>query len=397
MAPISTGIKKVTLRGRVGRDSRRSGGGDRYEVRAYNGQEGVTKYVGRFFTLSEAKDAKTRYEKKHRRRGTGRARRMTWSELIDQYLARKRTTGKKPRPIKESTTRANQYAVKAFAEEFGAWPVRKVTEEHLIAWADGVADGTVEGVRAMFSWALETRSIDENPMLWVPSRRSGGRSFESKNLICDSELQRALEAAEASRPGLMGLRLRVLLALLAFAGMRPSEAFALRPQHLDMEHSTIYLEWQLDERGELQALKNRRKRLISMDPRVRCEIERLLLEVSGDELLFTTVTGRKFNVKGKWHYYWDPIRRQIPGRQDMHVYELRHYCATALLNNGVSPADVALHLGHSDGGTLVIKIYGHPDVDLARGRVLRVMEGMTVGVPRPEHLRPTQERPEVAA
>ena len=48
------------------------------------------------------------------------------------------------------------------------------------------------------------------------------------------------------------------------------------------------------------------------------------------------------------------------GREGMDFYELRHYCATRLLERGVSDADVAVALGHTDGGELVRRVYGHP-------------------------------------
>jgi integrase len=41
----------------------------------------------------------------------------------------------------------------------------------------------------------------------------------------------------------------------------------------------------------------------------------------------------------------------------MHFYELRHFCATHLLELGVSHADVAVQLGHTDGGALVMSTY----------------------------------------
>jgi integrase len=37
----------------------------------------------------------------------------------------------------------------------------------------------------------------------------------------------------------------------------------------------------------------------------------------------------------------------------MDFYELRHFCATRLLELGVSHADVAIQLGHTYGGALV--------------------------------------------
>jgi len=60
----------------------------------------------------------------------------------------------------------------------------------------------------------------------------------------------------------------------------------------------------------------------------------------------------------------------------MDFYELRHFCATELLRLGVSHADVAVQLGHRDGGALVMSTYGHPSDDAARER-LRAAFGQT--------------------
>lgn len=49
--------------------------------------------------------------------------------------------------------------------------------------------------------------------------------------------------------------------------------------------------------------------------------------------------------------------------------ELRHCCATHLLELGVSHADVAVQLGHTDGGALEMSTYGHPSDSAARARV----------------------------
>jgi site-specific recombinase XerD len=58
----------------------------------------------------------------------------------------------------------------------------------------------------------------------------------------------------------------------------------------------------------------------------------------------------------------------------MDFYELRHFCATLLLEMGARHADVAVQLGHTDGGALVMEVYGHPSEDGARSRLHAVSE-----------------------
>jgi integrase len=59
----------------------------------------------------------------------------------------------------------------------------------------------------------------------------------------------------------------------------------------------------------------------------------------------------------------------------MDSYELRHFCATHLLELGVAHADVAVQLGHTDGGALAMSTYGDPTEQGARERLKRAYGG----------------------
>ena len=379
MPAAPAGIKKVTLPGRIGRNGKRVAGGIRWEVKAYNRRAKKTQYVGRFLTLADAVTAKERFEQANGGAASGPAR-MTCAELVNShYLTRTLTLGRKPRPIKRSTIVTNAYAMRPFVAEFGATRIDRLDEDAVIAWCETQSGAVVEGLRAMFAWAVRKRLVKHNPMTFVDSRRGEGR--KDLFVISTKELDRLVWAARRCWPALTGLRLGVLLELLAYSGMRPSEAFALRPEHLDFERRRIYLDWQLDSRGELQPLKGARKRVVVMDDIVATGIERLLLQLVGNELLFQTVTSRKLNSKSKWNYYWDPIRKRV-GRNGMDVYELRHYFATLMLDNGARAEDVAEQLGHADGGELVRTLYGHPDKKIRLDRLEDVMRNRTRDISR---------------
>jgi integrase len=66
--------------------------------------------------------------------------------------------------------------------------------------------------------------------------------------------------------------------------------------------------------------------------------------------------------------------RWRPGRAGPDFYELRHCAATMLLERGMTPWDVAVQLGHQDGGRLVTSLYGHPSEAAARERLLAVWD-----------------------
>jgi integrase len=65
----------------------------------------------------------------------------------------------------------------------------------------------------------------------------------------------------------------------------------------------------------------------------------------------------------------------------MDFYELRHFCASWLFSDLELPAqDVAHQLGHTDGGALVQRLYGHPSERLARERIKRAVGGSQLRV-----------------
>ena len=55
---------------------------------------------------------------------------------------------------------------------------------------------------------------------------------------------------------------------------------------------------------------------------------------------------------------------------DIRWHDLRHFCATQLLEMGLDHFAVSVQLGHEDGGALVMSRYGHPSKEAARERLL---------------------------
>jgi integrase len=54
------------------------------------------------------------------------------------------------------------------------------------------------------------------------------------------------------------------------------------------------------------------------------------------------------------------VRPRWGERDRLELYERRHACATLLLERGLPSHVVANQLGHTDGGALAQRLYGHP-------------------------------------
>ena len=75
--------------------------------------------------------------------------------------------------------------------------------------------------------------------------------------------------------------------------------------------------------------------------------------------LFHSAAGRRLS-KGTISYAFRLVRGRWGKRPKFALYELRHAAATMLMELGLPPHVVAMQLGHTDGGALVQRLYGHP-------------------------------------
>jgi integrase len=91
--------------------------------------------------------------------------------------------------------------------------------------------------------------------------------------------------------------------------------------------------------------------------------------------------------------HWDRVRCTA-GLPNVPLYlATRHYLGWFALNRlNAEPWVIALWLGHKDGGTLVKRLYGHPDAEVAREIMRELYAGHTAVTPlrtavqtRPRH------------
>jgi integrase len=68
--------------------------------------------------------------------------------------------------------------------------------------------------------------------------------------------------------------------------------------------------------------------------------------------LFHSARGHRL-TKGSLSYAFRVVRQRWGKRDKLELYELRHACATLLMERGLPPHVVANQLGHTDGGALV--------------------------------------------
>lgn len=340
--------------------------GKRWSVEVYDGSLTSRKrYVGTYDSLQAAREAERAAEQDiARRRG-----RSAGEETVATFAAR--WLDLRPRQ-KESTNQAYREQVKPFVAAYGDRPLRDVDIELAYSWL-GEKRWTHGGLRAMFSDARRIGLVEANPFAGLRLRGSPGR----KHLVplTVEEVHRLAGCAGEVWTGEVALTVKALVLVGAFVGMRPGEMYGLRWSDLDFRNGEVHVDRQYSPAsGSFELPKNGRRRVVVLAEPAREGLLALPRPVDSQALIFRAHRGGPLNGKTQ-HYYWHPVRCRF-GNPSLDLYELRHFCASWLLNDLELPAqDVAHQLGHTDGGALVQRLYGHPSERLARERIKRAVGG----------------------
>ncbi|HEX4115788.1 MAG TPA: tyrosine-type recombinase/integrase [Solirubrobacteraceae bacterium] len=157
--------------------------------------------------------------------------------------------------------------------------------------------------------------------------------------------------------------------------MRPAELYGLRWSDIDIRADEVHVERQYSaSTRSFELPKNGKTRTSVLTAPAKTGLLAMPRPVDSDSMVFRGKKGGVLTGRTQ-HYYWHPVRCRF-GKPSMDFYELRHFCGSWLFNDLELPAqDVAHQLGHTDGGALVQRLYGHPSERLARERIRRATTG----------------------
>ena len=164
-----------------------------------------------------------------------------------------------------------------------------------------------------------------------------------------------------------GAEMRAMITFAAWTGLRQGELFALQWDDVGEDEITVQRSRKLD--GSLGPPKNGRVRTVPLLPpaQVLDQVPRR----EGSPFVFHSPQGKPL-LKGTHGWSWQKVK--AAARVEFRWHDLRHFCATQLLELGVDHFAVSVQLGHTDGGALVMARYGHPSVDAAKRRLLGAFE-----------------------
>lgn len=340
-------------------------GGKRWAVEVYDPSRVSRKrYIGTYDSQREARNAEaTELAAASRRRPIAGHR-----ETVASFAER----GLDLRPRQKESTHLYREQLKPFAAAYGGLLLTEVDTELAYTWLRDKR-WTLTGIRAMFSDARRMGLVESNPFAGLRLRGSHGR--KNLDVLSVDEVHRLVACTDEVWSGAVALTVGALVATAAFTGMRPAELYGLRWADIDFRNDELHVERQYSPKSRRFDLpKNGRTRIIVLTPQAKEPLLGLPRPVDSSSLVFRASRGGPMTGRVQ-HYYWHPVRCRF-GRPSMDFYELRHFCAAWLFNDLELPAqDVAHQLGHTDGGALVQRLYGHPSERLARERIKRAVGG----------------------
>lgn len=328
--------------------------GQRYGVRVWDPARKRHRWLGTFAKLSDAKRAEA----------DATLRPKSGAQLtVEQWAAIWLSEYARQAPY---TQRTYAYACKQIVRDLGHMRVGDVDRPTAKTMANRWARNTTRTARAMWADALRDGLSQHNPFTSLGLETPKGR----KDLIALTEPE-ITELGELARTvhGDYGDEFAALIVFAAYTGVRPGELAALQWHDLDPANREATIRRALDGQGGVKPPKNGLERTIILPPSALVALGQVARRTDSP-FVFHTPRGCRLN-KGSLAYLWRPVASawRAKGGRDLDLYELRHACATLLLERGLAPADVAVQLGHTDGGRLVMTLYGHPDERRARDRL----------------------------
>jgi integrase len=205
------------------------------------------------------------------------------------------------------------------------------------------------------------------------------------------------ESADAMRNGGM---LADLVKLLALSGGRLSETLRLRWQDIDFDQEEMRV-------GADGLSKNGKPRTVPFNPELADHLREMnTRRLQTTDWLFPSPKRKEDEGCENWrnpHKAWDKLReraaRAEPGMSKVEkeqfarlrcvrLHDLRHHHASVCVMAGIDLPTVASFLGHSDGGTLVARTYGHLSGDHRRSMAQRLVFNAPAAEPQLEDSKP---------
>ncbi|HIL71348.1 MAG TPA: site-specific integrase [Verrucomicrobia bacterium] len=248
--------------------------------------------------------------------------------------------------------------------------INKITKPQIRAFiedrqAEGLSARTVNlsmvCLRNVLNRAIEDGWIASLPTENIKPLKSTPRkrrlfSLEEINSIRES-------AVEVSRNG---RQLADFLHLLAFCGGRMSESLRLKWEDVDWDNRQLTI-------GADGMSKNRKSRVVDFNPNLEKHLGQMFKRSAPDSAwIFPSPQRGMKDIPARSFRESLILARDHSSLPDFGFHDCRHFFISFCVMSGIDYMTIAKWAGHSDGGILIGKIYGHLNSEHARRQAERI-------------------------
>lgn len=283
------------------------------------------------------------------------------------------------------TAKHNAERTKEFAKVYGQVAIEDFEDELTAEWLaggkkTGARNGSVPALRAMFNAAKTAKAgrlVTVNPFADLGLNRSTGNRYKQP---ADEDMVWKLITIARQEAGPY---FAAWLQFAAFTGMRPGEVDALMREpgydheielhhsYVDLEAGKVYVNRQWNTTvGGWTLPKNGLTREAVLTPPARAA----LLPLAADgPFWFVNTRGDHFTTSAR-AYHWKAVKALAGWKKSLYL-ATRHFAGWYMTNVlDIESEDVGFALGHTDGGELVRRLYGHREVARSLDRVAAAFE-----------------------
>lgn len=286
---------------------------------------------------------------------------LTVTEFLERHIASLSGVERK------TITEYNRYLKNDIAPAFGVLPLSALTRADVAAWVNTMAEagartGTVRNKHGFLSGALKQAVKDGHLKVNPCDGVRLPRTEERETVFLTRDEFQILKAAftEHYKP---------LVQFLVASGCRFNEAVALKPSDVNRNDNTVRISRAWKQNGTSYTMgppKSQKSNRTINVPKILLDG----LDYSG-EWLFTTTRGEPIRLSSWRTNVWNKSRARAqavdPKNPDVPAlvksptpHDLRHTCASWMIQAGVPLPVIQAHLGHESITTTVDR-YGHLD------------------------------------
>ena len=300
--------------------------------------------------------AKAELERKRTERRDGKlplpGHRPKFDQLANEYLAGPILALKK-----QGTQQNERQAIARWTAHLGGLRVDKIIpsvihsfREKRLAGGAGARTVNLDAValRNVLRFAVERGHIGHLPEV----RQLKQKPSPKRALLTKEQFAALIDASDEDTTKNSTL-FRCYLRFLALSGSREKEALAIRWEDVDFKRGTVTI-------GSGGVSKNHKSRAVDFSPELKALLTAMYASRPPDSsFLFPSPQRGAQDVCARSLRESLKLVRTKANLPNVGFHDLRHFFASQCVMAGLDFMTIAAWLGHSDGGILVGKVYGH--------------------------------------